>query len=867
MAQIIIQRDPSNITSPDVHQVGHVNLLDWLCDNEQQDFGGLHCEFILNGKTLCNTWDFTPEECNKCLDTNLSLTDSVVCIVRPAGDPLTTILIVTAVLAAGVVIALTPKLNAQPVAGDNTDSQSAQLNSSTNSYLRIGDAIDDNAGQIVKTPKFLQRSYYEYDNSNKRVFTEYFLIGVGQYDAEIPKEGETPFNLIPGYEHEYLPPGSHPTSLLNVRRAPSSQDVDLLSEDQQERTINPAAGSGDVTQAPRTIKILTTDFDQLELNVGDQIQVNLNCESNEPGNPDFVIAGTYDVDVITNLGASTAIEVSGGPVFTDEGVIISGFISNLSFVFESPWYVLDGDAIDEVWFQVTMPSGIRKGDGTAAEVQVRVEIEQLDSSGTPTGIVTSRFEIFYGNTQAAQRSTFKFTGLTQAKYRAKATRTTPDLGDNSLDLMVLEGVDSVTYYTPNWGDITALRVQRASAQRVNRGQSTKINCLITRKLQTFSSGSTYIATRNFSDYAYYLLSDLAEVSDVNVDTTALFGIMSGLSSQQLGYFDYQFDDRNSSLRERLNICCNVARVRYYNEGLNWTFTREEPRPTRMALFNRRNLKPQSAQFVQKFRRPNDYDGVTLVYVDPEKNSEKRINKRIFGGEFIDGLGSNSFEFNLAGCRNDAQALNRLNLEIRRLVYQNVKVTDVSIGDAITLPLGERVDWVDMFDGEIFSGEIMGQKDALFATSERFTPSAGVDYLVYVTDENGEPSSIVPCLPRSDGTVKGFEASGLFTYTGNQVFQAGSRYVIASANNYEASSFTLIGKGKPNEKGEVQIELAEYSDLLFAGDAGGQTVEYSSFDFIKPIQDAFYAGFPPNIFNNGESDDSQPEQSIFFAGLI
>ena len=812
MAQIIVHKDLSGMNKPEVFQLaGSVNLLDWLCDNQTLNFGDLHCSFTLNGVEICNTWDFEPDYCNNALDVIISGSDSVVCAIRPAAELTIGQLIAIVFVAAAISIALTPKLNTTPIAADNDASQSNQLNSSQNTYLKIGDAVDDNAGQIVKTPKFLQRSYYEYDAIGRRVFTEYFLIGRGQYDAEPPKEGETPFNLITGYEYEYLPPGSHPSTLLNVVINPSTQDVDILSQDQQTNVVYPTGGS--VNAGTNTIFLVQSVFDQLNATVGTVLDVNLQCNS---GEFTFNVSGTYTVTAVgTNSLTVTPAD------FLESGLIVSGYIANTEYEYSAPFYVI-GDA-NEVWVSLRMPQGIRKGDGTNATVAINIRVEEIDANNDPTGPFYVTTVEFFGNTQSIQAITRKMTAANDGlpasgRYRVQVERVTPDLGDNALDLVVLDYIAAVREYTPNWGDITALKVVRESSQRVNKGASTKINCLITRKLQTFTSGSTYVTTRNFSDYAYYLLSDLAQVSDANIDTTTLFGIMSGLSNASLGYFDYQFDDKNTSLRDRLNICCNVARVRYYNEGLNWTFTREEARPTRMALFNRRNLKPQSSQFVQQFRRPNDYDGVTLVYVDPVKNSEKRISKKILGGAFVDGLGENSFEFNLAGCRNSAQAINRLNLEVRRLIYQNIQVKDVSKGDALTLPLGERVDWVDMYDPEIFSGEIMGQRENVFATSERFTPQPGVDYFVCVTDDEGVPTSTaVACSPRSDGTIKGFEAESLFTFTGNQVFQVGSRYMIASANNYEASSFTLIGKGKPNEDGDVPIELAEYNELLFADD--------------------------------------------------
>lgn len=91
-------------------------------------------------------------------------------------------------------------------------------------------------------------------------------------------------------------------------------------------TVTLTAGS--VTQTPRTIIIPTTQTDELELVAGSYIQVNITCESIEPGNPDFDIVGTYLIVSLTPSGLNTEIEVSSGPVFVDEGTIISGTISH-----------------------------------------------------------------------------------------------------------------------------------------------------------------------------------------------------------------------------------------------------------------------------------------------------------------------------------------------------------------------------------------------------------------------------------------------------------------------------------------------------------------------------------------------------------
>jgi hypothetical protein len=210
--------------------------------------------------------------------------------------------------------------------------------------------------------------------------------------------------------------------------------------------------------------------------------------------------------------------------------------------------------------------------------------------------------------------------------------------------------------------------------------------------------------------------------------------------------------------------------------------------------------------------------VTIKYVDPAKNAQVEIHKRIVGTSFVDGIGNEPYEIELSGCRNLLQAQNRLELEVRRLIYQNIRVTDTALNDALLCRLGYRVDWVDMYDSDMFSGEIIGIEGTTYKTSERFTPKVGVEYYVYVTDDEGNPSNSVIATARSDGNIFGFEATGLSgVFLSGGVIQLGSRYFIASNDDLDASAFTVIGRGRPNERGECEIELAEYNPIMFEAD--------------------------------------------------
>lgn len=811
MTTITIKRDLAGISKPEIHNLsGSINLLDWLCDNMEQDANGLHCQFLLNEKELCNTWDFDPDDCNQKLDINIGEFDSFVVIVRPQGvDPISWLYIaIVAVVAAVATTLLMPK----PELPDDDDagSKNNQLNQASNGY-GLRKAIPDISGQVVSFPTFAQRPYFYYEN-NLRIWEEVFYIGAGYYDFEPPKEGDTSFDIIEDYSYTVSQPNEHPTQLTSVNINPSTQDVDLSADNEQFRLVDLA---GRELKADGTIILDETSIKYLGLEIGASVRLYLELIA-----PFLIIDGNYTV---TSVSTDRFI-VSPSPT-GDDRTIEAGTVTNNDFPPIHPSYVI-GEA-EHIWVSLKMPQGIRSDGGDALTIRAEIFAEQLDANNVPTGVTFTKEVSFTGKTQTAQYQTFRLDntdGLTGiSKYRVMVKKLNSDLGGSALDLLTLEYIAAVKFYTPNFGNITLLRTTRRSSQRVNQGASEKVNLLVTRRLRIYNHvtgvyGTDYVATRRFCDYVFYLLHERMNVPISEINTDELYGISDSLTDEQLGYFDFTFDDKNVSARERLEITCNAARTRYWNEGLLWSFVREEAKPFKTLTFNRRNLKSASASYVQKFSLPMDKDGVSLKYVDPVKNVEKTIYKRIVNNAILDGESINPIEITLAGCRNLTQAQNRLNLEIRRLLYQRCKVTDTALADAQMIRTGERCDWVDIYDGDIFDGEVLSVSSNQYLTSERFVPAIGVEYWVYITDADGYPSNSVRAYPRTDGNIFGFMADGLAgVFLADNTVQLGSKYVIASNNDLDASAFTLIGRGRPNEKGECSIELGEYTDLMFEDD--------------------------------------------------
>ena len=242
-------------------------------------------------------------------------------------------------------------------------------------------------------------------------------------------------------------------------------------------------------------------------------------------------------------------------------------------------------------------------------------------------------------------------------------------------------------------------------------------------------------------------------------------------------------------------------------------------PNRTLTFNRRNIASGENQHQSySLRKPNDFDSVVLRYTDPETNKRAEVNIKIDNtiNEFVEGeIGEKPSRIDLAGCRNEIQARDRANLEIRKILLQRRRVTDIILNDANLADLGDRVSWVDIYDGDTFDGEIKAVDGDNYETSERFMPVDGESYVVLITDSSGNTTAPVPVVQNGEF---GFTASISETpiIANGVTIQAGSRYLIGNVSDVADADFTIVSK-QPQNSGRVRVEMINYNDAIYEMD--------------------------------------------------
>ena len=836
MNHILHRHDPAGITAPKAYQVAdNINVLDWLTSTfpDQSDLcGELACSFWLNGKEIFRNDHKNLDE--SLLDFTLGKDDQLVIVNRPAGFFETAYLIIAAISAAAAIITYMnmPKL---PGAEDaRNESPNNRLNAASNEF-RPGQGIPQCFGYGVAYPDFVQLSYYFYENNIKKQ-VGLFVISEGSVLVDQVRVGETDINDIPEstaiiYQPSSLPPAefttTHETATNVDGQILYAADDSNISKELGAFTITTNGTSNFITiplEALRDFALTTAGY--------------LYIRSSHTGGTIQALNGVYPVIDIVESGTNAIIEVAGN--YTDtpnvagtvgrgykDGVIGDGFAGELDYWVG--WFDTPGELAEEQWVHWQAPVGVRKKGGGSLTLTVRIEVRNKATDVTifkDVSITKNTLDPQFVTTYFEKS---EFPSLTPGQYQIRMRRLTNviDKDGGASEQLKAEAFVSVTPYSAaNFGDVTCMLVQRKANVFGPDQAGQKINVDYRRQLPHYNRTTGIYdvndlrPTDAFADAAAYTLIVSGQETPQSVNLAEKYEIYDNLSDPRLGSFTFTFDDADLSKGERVESICNAARVVSFHDGVQWRFNRDEAKPIRSALFSRRSVPGNQATQSWQPQRNDDADSVRIIYVDPDSNTEA-FAERSFdlntGAIIADQIGVVPIEIKLAGCRDAYQAANRADLEIRRVAYQRKSVSFTAYRDALDIDLLDRVDWVDINDVDTFDGEIFGVNVSTFDTSERFIPTDGKAYVVFITDNDGYPSNTVPCTPRTD-TEFGFIASGLSgAYVASGLEQVGSRYFIADADDLAASTFTLKSR-TPTDGGKVEVELVEYVPAMYERDS-------------------------------------------------
>lgn len=128
-----------------------------------------------------------------------------------------------------------------------------------------------------------------------------------------------------------------------------------------------------------------------------------------------------------------------------------------------------------------------------------------------------------------------------------------------------------------------------------------------------------------------------------------------------------------------------------------------------------------------------------------------INLKIDNGKIVEQHASRPKKIQLTGCRNYTQAMNRAQLEIRRLIYERTYIEDEVIYDVNLVDKGDLVLWSDTYDETIVSGEIIQINNKTFYVDQELTLYPQKSYRVAITNKGGYPSNWIDVISHNKNT--------------------------------------------------------------------------------------------------------------------
>lgn len=783
-------------------------------------------ELMLNDKVV------EPELLN--LDAFPLPCDRIIMRNRPLGvDPITIAYIAAAAVAASLAVTMLTKQN---FGYDETSSKSSNNSfSGQTNAPRAYQAQPDIFGRVRAYPDIVSPAVVEYVN-NDRTLKHYFWLSRGSIEVSDVRYADTDIGDYTNSQYFVYDSVPIPTVIEQFANAAVDNNIIVGVNEGTSTGIGFTSATIDgqvesdgdiyftVAESPSVIAVYnefnngTTSADvtyRYTNSFGGQSTLNVTGTITAiviipPVAPDTVVK--YQFFISTN----TPVGLGGAPIVSDvtlellENVIVGPFTMPV----ES----------EQLWYNVTFVRGLK---GTA---EFKAEWWAIDSNGDEiSGSRQDETFTYSGDTSDQKYYTRKVTpAYGNARYRFQIQRTNESDAENYLDQATLESLFSVRVknnvpYQINGIGGTAIVVESTATDTSTSSGQLKFNCIAERKVISVNSdgtiNNTLTKSRRICDsVAHHMIVD-GSVSQSKIDLKGLVDIQNAITPASFGYFDYTFDDANVPLGDRITTMCDVGRILVNREGSKYVFVRDEPQSAPVAVFDRRTTASAEYNLTISPTNTDGKDCVQVEWVDvDDTNTKKYINVSWDSTLNIPkhGYGINARKVTLNGCSNYEQALDRAELEMRKLVYQREYVTDTALNDAEYTWRGDRVRWIDVADVGVSSGEIVGYDsvNGIYHTSEECDFNDGMaQYKVAITDQYGYASAFVAATSVA-GKNKAFQA-----YAGTPIIadgittQLGSRFLLVKSTEVDKHDFTLASK-RPNGDGTFSIELVQYDSRIY-----------------------------------------------------
>jgi hypothetical protein len=316
---------------------------------------------------------------------------------------------------------------------------------------------------------------------------------------------------------------------------------------------------------------------------------------------------------------TTSVEVSGQEL--ENGVAVGPFAANAA-----------GTTTTTLAIDVVCPRGLYyandSGGLTTVSVSFTVEARQIDADGAPLGgWVTLGSETISGATNTPQRNSYRYSGLTGARYEVKCTRTTAKGGSARYgDDLMWVGLRAYLPEVRTWPGQTMIALRMRASNSLSGQASRKINVISTRKLPIYSAG-VWTAPQVTRSPAWAMADALrasygAGLADSRIDINQLVSLAATCAARG-DTFDARFDN-TLTLWEALQKIGQAVRTRPYLQGGIVHFVRDEAATVPVVLYNMRSITRGSLSIDYILPTDETADAIDVGYFDGDVWSPRRV---------------------------------------------------------------------------------------------------------------------------------------------------------------------------------------------------------------------------------------------------
>lgn len=367
--------------------------------------------------------------------------------------------------------------------------------------------------------------------------------------------------------------------------------------------------------------------------------------------------------------------------------------------------------------------------------QVAIEIEyQMVVDGAPTGAIYKHGDVMQGegNNRDAIGITIKKDLPTSGAFRFRSRRQN-DNGNSAtlIDDVIFESAYS--YYTTKKSVYEYDTTGRLRRMAIGSGtNASELNAIVHRKLDTPNG---FMATSNFADISIAMATDpfIGRMDISEVDTQSFYDLSDEIETYfgtpKACEFNYTFDDKYSSYQEMIFAVAEAVFCTARREGGLHYFNFERETSNSLALFNHRNIAPESMTVTEMFGIQDNYDGLEFKWRNPDDNYSESIIK------LPDDLRTNYKTIDSQGVTNHIQAHFLAHRAWNKLRYNRKAIEFTAYGEGDLVTRMDRVAVVDSTVPILCSGQIELQENTILTLDYPADLDESKSYVVHLQLKN------------------------------------------------------------------------------------------------------------------------------------